>query len=158
MKRWLVALALAACAHQKDDVKDEAKEDVKEEAKPAEEAPREKPKEGPPRDPQPPRSRNASQPDDVRPAAEAGRPELAMSPEGLMLEDGPRLIQRALADRGYLAADHQTGTLDAETSAALRKFQADQKLARTGAPDRETVRKLGVALSKVFKKATREDE
>ncbi|HEY0880864.1 MAG TPA: hypothetical protein VGD87_05010, partial [Archangium sp.] len=80
MKRWLVALALAACAHQKEDVKEEV-------AKPAEEAPRERPKEGPPRDPQPPRSRNASQPEDVRPAAEEGRPELAMSPEGLMLED-----------------------------------------------------------------------
>lgn len=62
-----------------------------------------------------------------------------------------RLIQEALAERGYLSKDHQTGELDAETSAALRRFQAAEEVARTGYPDRETVRKLGLSVARVFK-------
>lgn len=88
---------------------------------------------------------------DTRPPAEEGRPELSASGEGLMRPEGPRLIQEALADRGYLSKDHQTGELDAETSAALRRFQAAEEVARTGYPDRETVRKLGLSVARVFK-------
>ena len=69
----------------------------------------------------------------------------------MMVPDGPRLIQEALAQRGYLGADHKTGKLDPETSAALRKFQSDKEVARTGYPDRETVRKLGLSIAEVFK-------
>lgn len=153
MKRvaWLAALTVAACAHQKEEKKAEEppaqqqEPEQKEASKPA-------PKRG-----APPQQRSREE-KDVRPSAEAGRPELAMSPEGLMLEEGPRLIQEALAERGYLAADHKTGKLDDETTAAIRRFQADRMLARTGAPDRETVRKLGLSISKVFKKVTRDEE
>lgn len=88
---------------------------------------------------------------DTRPPAEEGRPELSVSGEGLMHPEGPRLIQEALAERGYLSKDHQTGALDGETSAALRRFQAAQRVARTGYPDRETVRKLGLSVDRVFK-------
>jgi peptidoglycan hydrolase-like protein with peptidoglycan-binding domain len=88
---------------------------------------------------------------EARPPAEEGRPELTTSAEGLLLPDGARLIQEALADRGYLAKDHRTGKLDEETSAALRKFQADEEFARTGYPDRDTVRKLGLPIAKVFR-------
>lgn len=88
---------------------------------------------------------------EARPPAEEGRPELTTSAEGLLLPDGPRLIQDALAERGYLAHDHRTGKLDEETSAALRKFQADEEFARTGYPDRDTVRKLGLPIAKVFR-------
>lgn len=89
----------------------------------------------------------------ARPPVEEGRPELAVSPSGLMKPEGARLIQQALAKRGYLPASHDTNALDKETSAALRRFQGDQDLARTGAPDRETVRKLGISLDKVFRSA-----
>lgn len=85
------------------------------------------------------------------PATEQGRPELVNSPGGLMRPEGPRLIQVALAKLGYLQSDHQTGELDGATSAALRKFQADRGVARTGSPDRETVRKLGLSPEAVFR-------
>jgi peptidoglycan hydrolase-like protein with peptidoglycan-binding domain len=151
MKRvaWLAALTVAACAHQKEEKKDEAPPTPQQEQPEKKEASKPAPR----REAAP-----ANEEKDVRPPAEAGRPELAMSPEGLMLDEGPRLIQEALAERGYLAADHQTGKLDVETTAAIRRFQADQMLARTGAPDRETVRKLGLSISKVFKKVTRDEE
>jgi hypothetical protein len=52
-------------------------------------------------------------------------------------------IQRALAERGLLGK-HRKGELDEPTSAALRKFQGQEGLARTGFPDRETLRRLGI--------------
>lgn len=87
----------------------------------------------------------------ARPPAEQGRPELSVTATGLMLPEGPGLIQAALVKRGYLPADHHTGELDSVTTAALKKFQADQAVARTGSPDRETVRKLGLSVDKVFR-------
>ena len=66
-----------------------------------------------------------------------------------MRPEGPLLIQRALGKTGYLH-EHETGKLDEETTGALRKFQADQHLARTGAPDRDTLRKLGLSPDKVY--------
>jgi hypothetical protein len=86
----------------------------------------------------------------ARPSAEPGRPTLAASPTGLMIPEGALMIQKALTAKGYLS-DHQTNTLDEETSAALRKFQGDQGMARTGAPDRETLRKLGISLTKIYR-------
>ena len=59
-------------------------------------------------------------------------------------------LQQALTKRGYLH-EAQSGALDDETSVGLRNFQADQKLARTGAPDRETLHRLGVSADKVFR-------
>ena len=98
-----------------------------------------------PKPKQPTSSANARAP------AEEGRPELSVSPQGLMFPEGPRLIQQALSKRGYLPSDHQSGELDAETSGALRKFQGDEKLARTGSPVRETVRRLGLSVEKIFR-------
>lgn len=93
----------------------------------------------------------AKQEKETRPPAEEGRPELSTSPTASMLPQGPRLIQAALVKRGVLAAEHQTGKLDKETSAALRRFQEAEHVARTGYPDRETVRKLGLEVDEVFK-------
>lgn len=87
----------------------------------------------------------------ARPPVEEGRPELSVSPTGLMVPEGPRLIQQALIKRGYLPAGHETGELDMETSGALRKFQGDESLAKTGSPDRETVRRLGLSAEKIFR-------
>lgn len=146
MKRTLTwaALVVMGCAHGRD------REPKQDEAAPKQEAPKPSTPTKP-RPAQPPR-RDTSKPEDERPAAEEGRPQLSMSPEGLMQPEGPKLIQQALAEQGFLDAGHQTGALDELTSAALRKFQDSRGLARTGAPDRETVRKLGLAIGEVFKK------
>lgn len=75
-------------------------------------------------------------------------PKLPVVPEGMMVKDGPAQIQKALAGRGYLQT--QSGKLDDATSAALRKFQGDQQLAKTGVPDRTTLRKLGLNPDKIL--------
>ena len=85
----------------------------------------------------------SARPEAERQAAAPGRPQLANSPEGLMLPGGVLLIQQALTSRGYLH-EAESGALDDATSVGLRTFQSDQKLARTGAPDRETLHRLGV--------------
>lgn len=92
----------------------------------------------------------SAKPEAERQAAAPGRPQLADSPEGLMRPGGVLLIQQALAKRGYLHPA-PSGALDDLTCAGLRNFQADQKLARTGAPDRETVHRLELKEEQVFK-------
>jgi hypothetical protein len=67
-----------------------------------------------------------------------------------MFPDGPRLIQEGLAQKGYLS-NHRSGSLDDKTRDALQRFQADHGLPRTGAPDRETLRKLGLDPAKIFR-------
>ena len=90
---------------------------------------------------------------EARAPAEPGRPELSTTPAGLMLDGGPLKIQQALEAKGYLAKGRATGVLDEETSGALRRFQEAEKLARTGAPDRETIRRLGLSVGEVFRRA-----
>jgi hypothetical protein len=77
-----------------------------------------------------------------------GRPAVSASPEGLINPGSARTIQEALKGKGYL--EEVTGKIDAATSAALRRFQRDRGLARTGAPDRETLRQLGVDPNDVY--------
>ncbi len=93
----------------------------------------------------------SARPEAEREAAAPGRPQLASSPEGLMLPGGPLLIQQALTRRGYFHGV-ESGAFDDQTSDGLRSFQAAQKLARTGAPDRETLRRLEIPEDKVFVK------
>jgi hypothetical protein len=81
----------------------------------------------------------------------AGRPTIAASPEGLMNPGSIRRIQAALRTKGYLEAE--SGELDDATAAALRRFQADEGIAATGAPDRETLRRLGVDPNEVYRTA-----
>ncbi len=153
MKKLILAAALVAvgCIHtrEKEDSSDQTPRQEEEEQKQAK-------KEGKPAAARAaPKSEEEQKAEkdkaDTRPPAEAGRPELSTSADAMMLPEGPRLIQDALAQKGYLAAEHKTGKLDPETSAALRKFQGDEEVARTGYPDRETVRKLGLSIAKVFK-------
>ena len=63
-----------------------------------------------------------------------------------------RKIQDALRSKGYLDRAG-SGELDAATSAAIRRLQHDQGLAETGAPDRETLRRLGIGTSEVYQTA-----
>jgi hypothetical protein len=72
------------------------------------------------------------------PSIEPGR---ILAPKGIVNGFGKDGV---LARDSYLAA-HETGTLDSEANAALQKFQADQHLARTGAPDQDTLRELGLS-------------
>lgn len=83
------------------------------------------------------------------PKSESGVP-LAASPEDMLVEGGPLKIQQALNARGFKTG--KAGKIDSETEAALREFQAQQGLPRTGIPDRATLSKLGLDPDELMKK------
>ena len=97
-----------------------------------------------------PKRAKARRESEVKRPAYPGRPELSTTATGLMKPEGPMRIQKKLADLGYYKGE-VTGELDEETAAALRKFQGDHDLARTGAPDRETVKQLGLSEADVWR-------
>jgi peptidoglycan hydrolase-like protein with peptidoglycan-binding domain len=100
--------------------------------------------------PKPQKRVKARRDSEVKRPAYPGRPELSTNATGLMTADGPMKIQKALADQGYFHGE-VTGKLDEETASAIRKFQGDLNLARTGVPDRETVKKLGLSEADVWR-------
>ncbi|MFL5368488.1 MAG: peptidoglycan-binding protein, partial [Myxococcales bacterium] len=51
-------------------------------------------------------------------------------------------------------AEVKRGVVDAPTSAAVRKVQTDQDIARTGNPDHETVRRLGLDADALFRRSS----
>jgi peptidoglycan hydrolase-like protein with peptidoglycan-binding domain len=53
-------------------------------------------------------------------------------------------IQGALIKLGYLEGP-ATGQYDDNTSAAMKQFQADNKLPQTGQPSAHTLKRLGVS-------------
>lgn len=79
----------------------------------------------------------------------SGGPRVPPSPAGLLGRDAVAKLQQALAQRGLLGA-HREGELDAATSAAVKRFQAQRGLAATGMPDRETLRDLGVSAEEAY--------
>ncbi len=93
--------------------------------------------------PAPPRREAPDRPSEEGVPPAAGRPRVPSSPEALLAEGAVGELQEALAERGYLGP-HRRGELDDATSAALRRFQADEGLAETGFPDRETLARLGL--------------
>ncbi len=97
----------------------------------------------------------AERPRQARRPARPGLPPLAASPGGLFVPGGVEKVQRALAGRGYLdLPEARAGDLDEPTSAAVRRFQAEQGIARTGNPDHETVRRLGLDPDAIFRKGS----
>jgi hypothetical protein len=88
---------------------------------------------------------------EVKRPAYPGRPQLAEKPEGLMKPEGPMRIQKKLADFGAYHGE-QTGELDEATVEALKRFQGEHGLPKTGAPDLETVRQLGLRPEDIWKK------
>jgi peptidoglycan hydrolase-like protein with peptidoglycan-binding domain len=110
------------------------------------------------------RSAPQSSHEEGRPAAKAraarrpqrpGAAPLAASPGGLFVPGGVEQIQNALTSRGYLDLDTaNAGEIDASTTAAIRKFQSDEGIARTGNPDHETVRRLGLDAERLFRKSS----
>ena len=82
-------------------------------------------------------------------------PPLAASPGGLFVPGGVEKVQKALEEHGYLdASKAKAGDIDAATSDAIRRFQSDQGIARTGNPDHETVRRLGLDPDSLFRKSS----
>jgi peptidoglycan hydrolase-like protein with peptidoglycan-binding domain len=74
----------------------------------------------------------------------ADRPRVPASPEALLAPGAVGEIQEALATRGLLGR-YREGELDPPTSAAIRRFQAEEGLAETGMPDRKTIERLGLS-------------
>jgi hypothetical protein len=98
----------------------------------------------------PPLPRTRARPGPVEP----GHPPLAEAPEELFVPGAVERIQKALAERGYLELDPaRQGRIDPATTVAVRKFQSDQRLARTGIPDHETVRRMDLDPDALFRKA-----
>lgn len=154
MKLQMLTLAMACvgCVHAPITSPPEHEERVLAEAKPKEVArPPVVAKPAPKPEPQPSTSGTSAKPEAERPAVAPGRPQLATSAEGLMLPGAVLMIQQALIKKGYHKVT-ETGELDDETTASLRHFQADQKIMRTGSPDRETLRRLGISADKIFRK------
>ncbi len=134
MKRLCVALALTACFHARSVEK----------AGQGQEQPQPKQSEG----------GAAAKPHQARRPEKPGRPPLAAAPGGLFVPGGVEKIQKALESRGYLdAGEAKDGDIDAKTAAAIRKFQSDEGIARTGNPDHETVRRLGLDPDSLFRKS-----
>jgi len=92
---------------------------------------------------------------DLRCAPEMpGRPPLAASPGGLLVPGAVERIQEGLAARGYLdLRAAKRGEIDDATASAIRKVQSDQGIARTGFPDHETVRRLGLDPDRLFRRS-----
>jgi peptidoglycan hydrolase-like protein with peptidoglycan-binding domain len=68
---------------------------------------------------------------------------------------GVTKLQQALASRGYLDLSQvEEGRIDLPTSTAVRRFQQDQGLARTGNPDHATVRRLGIDPDALVRKSS----
>ncbi len=139
--RWLAllaALAIAACSHATKVAKPQGDGEQKGQAA----------------QPTGKEGGAAAKPRLARRPARPGRPPLAASPSGLFAPGGVEKLQKALADRGYLdTSDVRAGDMDEATSAAIRKFQADQGIARTGNPDHETVRRLGLDPDELFRRS-----
>ena len=94
---------------------------------------------------------------DLRCAPEMpGRPPLAASPGGLLVPGAVEPIQDGLAARGDLdLRAAKRGQIDDATASAIRKLQSDQGIARTGFPDHETVRRLGLDPDRLFRRSAR---
>ncbi len=86
----------------------------------------------------------------IRVPPRAGHPAVSATPEGLMQPGSVHQIQEALRSRGLLE-EAPTGRLDEATSAALRRFQSSQELPATGAPDRETLHRLGLDVEHIYR-------
>ncbi|HTO98622.1 MAG TPA: peptidoglycan-binding domain-containing protein [Myxococcales bacterium] len=133
-----LALLLAGCVHTTHVEKPDDQGGAEAQAQPA-------PKEG----------GAAAQPQAARRPEKPGRPPLAAAPGALFVPAGVEEIQKALASRGYLdLSEAKAGEIDAATSAAVRKFQSDEGIARTGNPDHETVRRLGLDADALFRKSS----
>ena len=101
---WLLAVGCVGCLHTQEVDKGDSREGQPPANAPAEPAPAQAtPAEVKPAEvkPAPAKVTRPTTSVDARPPVEEGRPELSVSPAGLMLPEGPLLIQRALAKKGF---------------------------------------------------------
>jgi len=138
----MATLVFLACMHTRET-------EDQQEARQAEEKPREAKKEQ--REKKQSTDRQARRDREVKRPAAPGRPELASDPTGLMTPDAPMQLQRRLAELGYYSGE-VTGELDEKTAAALVKFQGEHDLAKTGAPDRDTIEALGLDPDQIWRR------
>ncbi len=90
------------------------------------------------------------------PQVSSARP-VRTTPGGMLDDKSVKELQSALDKRGFKTSD--SGELDEETQAALRKFQKHEQLAATGLPDYDSLRKLGLNPKSVYLGGTeRRDE
>jgi peptidoglycan hydrolase-like protein with peptidoglycan-binding domain len=79
------------------------------------------------------------------------------TPGGMLDPQSLKQVQSALDKRGFKTSD--SGQLDEETQAALRRFQKREHVAQTGLPDFDTLRRLGLDPKKIYLGGTqRRDE
>jgi peptidoglycan hydrolase-like protein with peptidoglycan-binding domain len=84
--------------------------------------------------------------------ARAPRP-VGSTPKSVFEPGATERIQRALSDKGYDTP--ATGKMDDRTRKNLEAFQKEKKVAATGLPDIETLRKLGLEPDEVFQPGSR---
>jgi hypothetical protein len=70
------------------------------------------------------------------------------TPGGMLDPAAMKKVQAALSSHGVNAPS--SGQLDEETQAALRRFQAKEKMAKTGMPDYDTLRRLGLDPKEIY--------
>jgi hypothetical protein len=70
------------------------------------------------------------------------------TPGGMLDPASMKKVQEALSSHGVKAPS--SGQLDEETQAALRRFQAKEKMAKTGMPDYDTLRRLGLDPKQIY--------
>jgi peptidoglycan hydrolase-like protein with peptidoglycan-binding domain len=175
-----LALCLAACAHQKDELNKKEKASVKAEATKSG-VQREKEFTKAERELQADEKKRAGARDDKKVSLPEPM-ETSSTTEQMFKPEGVRKLQESLQNKMKAYADAQptdkegkekaaekrerdpekappepvqvdeNGKLDARTQAALRAFQKEQKLPETGLPDYATLKKLGIKPEELFEK------
>ena len=79
-------------------------------------------------------------------ANSATKPKLPRKPIFRANKDQIKQAQKILKDRGFYAGE-ETGKLDDDTRAGLKKYQAAENLKVTGTLNKVTLEKMGVALT-----------
>jgi peptidoglycan hydrolase-like protein with peptidoglycan-binding domain len=76
----------------------------------------------------------------------ASKPKVPRKPVFRANKDQIKQAQKILKDRGFYAGE-ETGKLDADTRAGLKKYQAAEGLKVTGTLNKVTLEKFGLALT-----------
>lgn len=76
----------------------------------------------------------------------AAKPKRPRKPIFRANKDQVKQAQKILKDRGFYAGE-ETGKLDADTRAGLKKYQVAETLKETGTLNKVTLEKMGIVLS-----------
>lgn len=78
----------------------------------------------------------------LTPKADPGRPQLAVSPAQTLTPQAVAKLAQALEAKGQWSGQGEPSR--EQLAVALKSFQKEEKLAATGYPDTETLRRLGL--------------